>query len=290
MHDRPAGRRRRERGRLRDGGPPRARAVRPETPRRASRSSTTSSTASPATAACRRGSRPRRPRWPATQKLGNLILIYDDNRISIEGDTKIAFTEDVAGPLRGLRLAHPARRLHQRLHHATSEKVGELYAAIEAAKAVTDKPSFIKVTTIIGWPLPTKAGSHSVHGAEARRRRGRGAEDRARLRPGQVLRRGGRGARAHPRQRRRPRRGGHAPTGTPAFEAWRPANPEQAALLDRVLARRAARGPRRGAAGVPGRARWRRARRPARCSPRWPTSCPSCGAARPTSPARTTRR
>ncbi|MGC4154909.1 MAG: transketolase [Propionicimonas sp.] len=99
------------------------------------------------------------------QKLGNLVLIYDDNRISIEGETQIAFTEDVAARYEayGWHVQHV-----DWTHGGTryEEDVQALYDAIEAAKAVTDKPSFIKLTTIIGWPLPTKAGHHSVHGAK----------------------------------------------------------------------------------------------------------------------------
>ena len=98
------------------------------------------------------------------QKLGNLVLIYDDNRISIEGETQIAFTEDVMA-------RYAAYGWHVQHVDWTNggtgytENVSALYEAIEAAKAVTDKPSFIKLTTVIGWPLPTKAGNHSVHGA-----------------------------------------------------------------------------------------------------------------------------
>ncbi|MDT9694113.1 transketolase, partial [Streptomyces sp. P9(2023)] len=47
-----------------------------------------------------------------------------------------------------------------------SEDLDALLTAIDAAKAVTDKPSLIRVTTVIGWPLPTMAGSHNVHGAK----------------------------------------------------------------------------------------------------------------------------
>ena len=101
----------------------------------------------------------------AAQKLGNLVLIYDDNRITIEGETQIAFTEDVMA-------RYAAYGWHvQHVDWTNSgtgyvEDIPALYDAIETAKAVTDKPSFIKLTTIIGWPLPTKAGSHTVHGAK----------------------------------------------------------------------------------------------------------------------------
>ena len=99
------------------------------------------------------------------QKLGNLVLIYDDNRISIEGETQIAFTEDVAA-------RYAAYGWHVQHVDWTNggtgyeENIQALYDAIEAAKAVTDKPSFIKLTTVIGWPLPTLAGNHAVHGAK----------------------------------------------------------------------------------------------------------------------------
>ncbi|MBK7821833.1 MAG: transketolase [Tessaracoccus sp.] len=101
----------------------------------------------------------------ATQNLGNLVLIYDDNRITIEGETDISFTEDAAA-------RYEAYGWHVQHVDWTNggteykEDVQALYDAIEAAKAVTDKPSFIKLTTVIGWPLPNKQGSHSVHGAK----------------------------------------------------------------------------------------------------------------------------
>ena len=115
------------------------------------------------------------------QQLGNLILFYDDNRISIEGDTKIAFTEDVA-------VRYAAYGWHVQHVDWTNggtgyvENLPALWDAIEAAKAVTDRPSFIRLTTVIGWPLPTKAGHHSVHGSKL------GAEEVARAEEGAGLR------------------------------------------------------------------------------------------------------
>ncbi len=100
-----------------------------------------------------------------TQKLGNLILIYDSNRITIEGETDISFTEDAAA-------RYEAYGWHvQKLDWTNggtsyAEDVEGLFKAIEEAKRVTDKPSFIQINTIIGWPLPTKAGHHGVHGAK----------------------------------------------------------------------------------------------------------------------------
>lgn len=100
-----------------------------------------------------------------TQQLGNLILIYDDNNISIEGDTKIAFTEDVVA-------RYEAYGWHVQEVDWTGggteykEDVQALHDAIEEARKVTDKPSFIRLTTVIGWPLPNKQGDHGVHGAK----------------------------------------------------------------------------------------------------------------------------
>ncbi len=101
----------------------------------------------------------------ATQNLGNLVLFYDDNRITIEGGTNIAFTEDVAA-------RYAAYGWHVQHVDWTNggteyrEDVDALQAAIDEAKSVTDRPSFIRLTTVIGWPMPTKAGDESVHGSK----------------------------------------------------------------------------------------------------------------------------
>ncbi|MCW2795391.1 MAG: transketolase [Nocardioides sp.] len=99
-----------------------------------------------------------------TQQLGNLTLIYDANRISIEGGTDIAFTEDV-----GKR--YEAYGWHVQTvdwtHDGTryQEDVPQLYAAIRAAEAVTDRPSFIVLRTIIAWPAPHAQGTGKAHGS-----------------------------------------------------------------------------------------------------------------------------
>ncbi|KAF3947204.1 hypothetical protein CMV_026630 [Castanea mollissima] len=90
--------------------------------------------------------------------LGKLIAFYDDNHISIDGDTEIAFTESVDKRFEGLGW------------HVIWVKNGntgydEIRAAIKEAKAVTDKPTLIKVTTTIGFGSPNKANSYSVHGS-----------------------------------------------------------------------------------------------------------------------------
>src|SRR5215469_7935249 len=82
------------------------------------------------------------------QQLGNLILLYDNNQISIEDDTRIAKDEDVAARYEayGWHVQHVSF-IHGDGYH---ENVQALYEAFEAAKAVTDKPSFIALRTIIG--------------------------------------------------------------------------------------------------------------------------------------------
>jgi transketolase len=97
------------------------------------------------------------------QELGNLVVIYDDNRISIEDNTVIAKSEDV-----GARYAAYGWHV-QHVDWVTADGYHEdpqaLYDAIEAAKAVTDKPSFIVLRTIIGWPAPTKQNTGAAHGS-----------------------------------------------------------------------------------------------------------------------------
>jgi transketolase len=90
--------------------------------------------------------------------LGKLIALYDDNHISIDGHTDISFTEDVCK-------RYEAYGWH--VQHVTdgNTDLEAIAAAIQAAKAVTDKPSLIKVTTTIGYGSPNKANSHDVHGA-----------------------------------------------------------------------------------------------------------------------------
>ena len=90
--------------------------------------------------------------------LGKLIALYDDNHISIDGSTDIAFTEDVSKRFEayGWHVQH--------VENGNTDLDG-IQAAIEAAKAVTDRPSMIKVTTTIGYGSPNKANTAGVHGA-----------------------------------------------------------------------------------------------------------------------------
>ncbi|MEJ7628228.1 MAG: transketolase [Nocardioidaceae bacterium] len=98
-----------------------------------------------------------------TQQLGNLTLLYDDNQISIEDNTSIAFNEDVAK-------RYQAYGWHVQVVDWTNdgkgyqENVQALYAAYRKAKAETRRPSFIQLRTIIGWPAPTLQNTFKAHG------------------------------------------------------------------------------------------------------------------------------
>ncbi len=100
----------------------------------------------------------------ATQRLGNLTLIYDDNKISIEDDTDVALSEDVAA-------RYEAYGWHVQTVDWThaggqyKEDVPALYAAIQKAERVTDRPSIIVLRTIIAWPAPHKQNTGAAHGS-----------------------------------------------------------------------------------------------------------------------------
>jgi transketolase len=96
-----------------------------------------------------------------TQELGNLNIIYDANRISIEGDTHIAFTEDVAARYR-------AYGWHVQDVPALSDGNVDLMTldkAMTAAKAETTKPSLIRMHSVIAWPAPKLRGTAKSHGS-----------------------------------------------------------------------------------------------------------------------------
>ncbi len=97
------------------------------------------------------------------QQLGNLVVIYDSNQISIEDDTNIAFTEDVAARYRSY--GWDVHEVSWRRPKGYVEDVPALNEAIEAAKSVTSKPSLIILKTIIGYPAPTKQNTGRIHGS-----------------------------------------------------------------------------------------------------------------------------
>ncbi len=98
------------------------------------------------------------------QQLGNLIVLWDDNRISIDGSTDVAFREDVPA-----RYAAYGWDVHNVDFHSADggyqERPEAIFEAILKAKEVCDKPSFIAVHTRIGWPSPNMSGTERVHGA-----------------------------------------------------------------------------------------------------------------------------
>ena len=170
-----------------------------------------------------------------TQELGNLVVIWDDNHISIEGDTSIAFTEDVLA-----RYASYGWHV-QAVDWTTTadgspyaEDVVALDAAIEAATAVTDRPSFIQLRTIIAWPSPTKQNTHGAHGSKLGAAEVAGLKEVLGFDPTasfvvepEVL--------AHTRAVVE-RGAADRAAWDRSFAAWRAAQPDRAALLDRLSA------------------------------------------------------
>jgi transketolase len=164
------------------------------------------------------------------QKLGNLVFLYDDNHISIEGDTETAFSEDVLK-------RYEAYGWHvQRVEPAESGDLDPkaLHAAMVKAKAETGRPSIISMRTVIGWPAPHLKGTEAAHGAAL------GADEVAATKrvlgfdpeksfdvADEVLAHArevaDRGAEAHAQWNKR-------------YEEWRAANPARAAEFDRIAA------------------------------------------------------
>jgi len=101
------------------------------------------------------------------QRLGNLVLLYDDNEISIEDDTRIAKSEDVAA--RYAAYGWHVQTVDWRTGHADQgeyhEDVEALHTALLAARAEADRPSFVALRTIIGWPAPNKQNTGKIHGS-----------------------------------------------------------------------------------------------------------------------------
>ena len=90
--------------------------------------------------------------------LGNLIVMYDDNHITIDGSTDISFTEDV-------KMRYEAYGWQVIVVDDVANGLGDLQAAVELAKATVDKPTLIKVRTDIGFGSPAKQGTSASHGA-----------------------------------------------------------------------------------------------------------------------------
>ncbi|WP_431805084.1 transketolase [Microbacterium sp. bgisy203] len=166
------------------------------------------------------------------QELGNLIAIYDSNQISIEDDTNVAFTEDVAK--RYEAYGWHVQTVDWKKTGEYVEDVAELYAAIQAAQGESAKPSLIILKTIIGWPSPGKQNSGKIHGSAL------GADELAATKKvlgfdpektfvvaDDVI--------AHTRELGERAAEARASWQT-SFDAWAAANPERKALLDRLEA------------------------------------------------------
>ncbi|WP_069165201.1 transketolase [Nocardia altamirensis] len=162
-----------------------------------------------------------------TQQLGNLVVIYDDNKISIEDDTTIAFTEDVAK-------RYEAYGWQVQVVEG-GEDVVALESALRAAKEDLSRPSLIVLRTIIGYPAPTKMNTGAAHGAAlgadevaaTKKILGFDPEQSFEVAP-EVI--------AHTRET--VNRGKQAHQEWQAqFDAWAQANPDNKALFDRLAKR-----------------------------------------------------
>jgi transketolase len=164
----------------------------------------------------------------AVQQLGNLIVFYDHNEISIEDDTNIALCEDTAA-------RYEAYGWHVQ-HVEGGENVVAIEEAIANAKAVTDKPSFISLRTIIGYPAPKLMNTGKAHGSAL------GDEEVAAVKKAlgfdpdkkfevsdEVI--------AHTRELVQRGKGVHEKWNAD-FEAWAKREPERKKLLDRLTAQK----------------------------------------------------
>ncbi|HET7414706.1 MAG TPA: transketolase [Arthrobacter sp.] len=97
------------------------------------------------------------------QELGNMVVLYDQNHISIEDDTDISFSEDVLK--RYEAYGWHVQRVDWTKTGEYVEDISGLYSALKAAKEETSKPSIIALRTIIGWPAPNKQNTGKVHGS-----------------------------------------------------------------------------------------------------------------------------
>ena len=163
-----------------------------------------------------------------TQQLGNLITFWDDNRISIEDDTQIAFTEDVMKRYEAYGW--------QTLTVESGEDVVAIEQAVAEAKAETSRPTLIRVKTVIGYPAPTLQNTGAAHGAAL------GAEEITRVK--EIL--GFDPAVSFPEEaeviehtRKLVERGAKKRAAwDEKFNDWAQRNPDNAALLERLTARR----------------------------------------------------
>ncbi|MFD8018819.1 transketolase [Streptomyces lavendulae] len=164
------------------------------------------------------------------QKLGNLVLLWDDNHISIEGDTETAVSEDTLK--RYEAYGWHVQRVAPQANGDLDPKA--LFEAFQAAKAETERPSFIAARSIIAWPAPHAQGTEASHGsalgndevAATKRVLGFDPEQTFEV-SDEVI--------AHTRTLGDRGRDARA-AWEKEFSAWRTANPERAASFDRINA------------------------------------------------------
>lgn len=167
------------------------------------------------------------------QELGNLVVIYDDNQISIEDDTNVAFSEDVAARYRAY--GWDVHAVDWTEGGSYQEDPRELYDAVCAAKAETGRPSMIVLRTVIGWPSPTKQNTGGIHGAKLGTEELEGLKERLDFDPEKhfdvdeaLL------GRAREIMQRA---SAYRSEWEQELSAWRAANPDGSALLDRITRR-----------------------------------------------------
>ena len=166
-----------------------------------------------------------------TQELGSLNVIYDDNRISIEGDTHNAFTEDVSARYR----AYGWHVIDVAAASNGNVDIAALDAAMVAAKKETTKPSLIRMKSVIAWPAPKAQGTAGSHGsalgdeeiAATKVALGLNPEEKFAM-PADVL--------AHARLVK-DRAAKVRKEWNSKFATWQSSNPEQAKLLERLRAK-----------------------------------------------------
>ncbi|HEY9437083.1 MAG TPA: transketolase [Streptomyces sp.] len=164
------------------------------------------------------------------QELGDLIVFYDSNNISIEDDTDISFSEDVAA--RYAAYGWHVQSVDFTRTGSYVEDVDAVLAAVGAARAETGQPSLIMLRTVIGWPAPTKQNTGKAHGSAL------GEEEVAAVKTllgfdperhfaveDEVL--------AHARKVRDRGTAAHR-AWEASYQDWRAAHPSRAALLDRL--------------------------------------------------------
>jgi transketolase len=166
-----------------------------------------------------------------TQSLGLLNVIYDDNRISIEGDTHNAFTEDVSARYR----AYGWHVIDVVAQANGDVDLIALDAAMEAAKKEVNKPSLIRMKSVIAWPAPKAQGTAASHGSAlgveeikaTKTALGLNPEEDFAM-PAEVL--------AHAREIKK--RGAEVrATWEESFALWAKTQPERAKLLERLRAK-----------------------------------------------------